>query len=243
MLDERLDAIEEAIRLTEVVEPCPYLNDRVMTLRFCHGLLAGHYYGGLLDRGYRRTGNLLYQPVCRDCQECHVLRVPVDTFRRSKEQRRIWNRGQADFTHVIAKPGYTPEKAGIYRRYLEAQHEPDEAAASEEHFSRFLVETCLGPATFELQLRRAGELVAFGIVDRVENALSSVYFCFDPSVARWSPGTYASLVEIDLAHQWGLAYYYLGYYIPGCRAMNYKTRFRPCEYHKIAEENWVRLAR
>ena len=40
-------------------------------------------YHRFMDAGFRRSGKLVYQPVCRGCRACVPLRVPVATFRRA----------------------------------------------------------------------------------------------------------------------------------------------------------------
>ncbi|MCB1322608.1 MAG: GNAT family N-acetyltransferase, partial [Leptospiraceae bacterium] len=99
----------------------------------------------------------------------------------------------------------------------------------------------LGHNTFELQLYHAGRLVGVAILDQVAEALSAVYFYFDPEVARYSPGTYAILLEIEMAQQRGLRFFYPGYYIPQCAAMNYKARFRPAQWRRVGEGDWQSL--
>lgn len=237
-----LDIVEELCHLGEQTEPCSYLKDRVSTLRFVNGFVAGGFYRGLLDRGYRRSGMHLYRPACSFCQECEVIRVPVPGFRRSKGQRQVWNRGQRFFETLLQPPECTEEKLEVYRRYLAYQHGHVEDAEA-ERYTAFLVESCLGAGTVELQLRVSGRLAGVGLLDRFEDALSTVYFYFDPDFARLSPGVYSALQEIELARQWGLAYYYLGYYIRECPQMNYKDRFQPCELKPPGGTAWRRVAR
>lgn len=221
---------------------CPYLPDREAHLLYLYGDLAGPLYRRLLDNGYRRSGTYLYRPDCPGCNECKVLRVPVAEFRMSKEQRRVWNRGRRVFTIELADPQYSDERAAILRRYLENQHKrAEDAPRTRESYEDFYVHSCLGDQTRELQLHKDGGLVGVGIIDVLDDALSSVNFFFDPSVARYSPGTFSALAEIDLARQWGKEFYYLGYYIAGCRTMNYKARFRPCQI-KDADGEWPREA-
>lgn len=219
--------------------PCPYIPGQESNLLFIDGDLTGDFYRDLLDKGYRRLGRRLYRPDCPTCNECKVIRVPTGTFHRNKEQRRVWNRGKRTFTVALGRPFYTPEKAGLYRRYLRWQHGTLEGSTEETDFESFFVDTCLGDSTLEMRLTRDGDLVGVGILDVLPDALSSVYFYFDPSVARFSPGTYSALVEIDLAIEWGLDYYYLGYYIADCRTMNYKTRFRPCQLKGTDDDAWT----
>jgi len=111
-----------------------------------------------------------------------------------------------------------------------------------QRYNEFLVESCLGGNTFELQILDGGTLIGVGILDRIKDAVSSVYFYFDPGYAHYSPGTYSALREIELAKELGALYYYLGFYIRDCGSMSYKTRFRPCEHKAPAETAWTREA-
>ena len=71
--------------------------------------------------------------------------------------------------------------------------------------------------------------MAVSVVDRLTDALSCVYTCFDPAHARRSLGTYAILHAIDVAHRGALEWLYLGYYVADSRKMRYKTGYRPQE--------------
>ena len=79
--------------------------------------------------------------------------------------------------------------------------------------------------TYRLQ----GRIVAVGIADLAEDALSTVYFFFDTEHQRRGLGTYSILCEIQWARERGLSYYYLGYHVRDCPKMSYKARFRPHE--------------
>lgn len=236
------EEVEDAIHLGDVSDPCPYLPGKTATFRFGNGHLIDGHYQDLLDWGYRRNGRYVYRPVCSQCRECWVLRVPVHEFRRSKSQRRIWNKGQRIFCVKWGAPSFTPEKAALYARYLAFQHKTEEAPMDRERYSSFLVDTCLDYATLEFQYRIGERLVGVGIVDRLEHALSTVYFYFDPDASEYSPGTWSALFELELAAKWGLDYYYLGYFIPECDAMNYKTRFQPAEIKQPDGTRWERVA-
>lgn len=219
---------------------CPYLPDRAASLLFLDGSMGAALYRQLLDVGYRRHGVSMYRPDCGACSECKILRVPVVSFARTREQRRIWNRGTKAFRVSLVEPAYDPAKAELYRRYLEYQHQSEDAI-DEERYCRFFVDTFLGSDTKEIQLHDGRKLVGLGIVDFVADAVSSVYFFFDPDYAKLSPGTYSALVEIELARARRCRYYYLGYYIRDCAAMNYKARFRPNEIKDCDGEAWETL--
>ncbi len=234
------EEVEHAIHLGDVSDPCPYLPGKTATFRFGNGDLIEGHYQELLDWGYRRNGRYVYRPVCATCQECWVLRVPVADFRRSKSQRRVWNKGREVFKVRWGTPTYSPEKADLYARYLAFQHNTKEAPMDEQRYSSFLVDSCLDYSTLEIQYRIEGKLAGVGIVDRLDQALSTVYFYFDPKYAAYSPGTWSALFELDLAARWELDYYYLGYYIPECNAMNYKSRYQPCEIKRPGGTIWQR---
>ncbi len=239
-------ALEELVHLADLPEECPYLSDRVSTLRFADGRLGAVVYRVLLEHGYRRNGNLLYRPVCRGCNACKIIRVPVGEFRRSKEQRRVWNRGKDLFEARICQPGFTVAKARLYARYLASQHDerPNKSDETmERQYRDFLVSSCVGGHTIEMQVYAGEELAGVSIMDRLGDALSAVYFYFAPEFSRYSPGTWSILREIEFAREWGLRYYYLGHYIEACPSMNYKARFRPCEIKAPDDTEWQRYAR
>ena len=74
-----------------------------------------------------------------------------------------------------------------------------------------------------------GTLIGVGICDVCEESLSSVYFYFDPGERKRGLGTFSAMWEIAWAGEAGIPFYYLGYWVRGCGAMEYKANFRPCE--------------
>jgi arginine-tRNA-protein transferase len=179
-----------------------------------------------MEKGFRRSGVLIYQPTCVGCAECRSLRIAVETFRGSASQRRCWKRN-SDLVVCVAKAQATAEKFELYARYVRQRHGREEDATPEA-FIRFLYESPV--ETIEMEYRDgSGKLLGVGICDRADQALSSVYFYFDPSERRRGLGMYGILWEIEHARREKLPYYYLGYWINGCPTMHYKARFGPHE--------------
>ena len=217
---------------------CSYLPGRMSRTRgFLAADMPGDVYHDFMDAGFRRSGRLVYQPVCGGCRACVPLRVPVATFESSKSQRRCWRRN-ADLSVSSAPPEATAEKFELYRRYTTVWHgkadggpaDGADAGADEGRasFESFLYDSPVD--TLEFCYRdAAGRLLAVGICDASSRALSSVYFYFDPAEARRGLGTFGALYEIDAARRLGMSHYYLGYWVAGCGAMRYKASFRPCE--------------
>jgi leucyl-tRNA---protein transferase len=206
---------------------CPYLPGREATLRaFRVQQMPGEVYHQFLDAGFRRTGQIIYQPVCRGCRACMPIRVPVTEFTPNKSLRRC-RRRNADLRVSIAEPSMTDEKVDLYRRYLAGRHNGtgDEQADSLRDFLY-----CWPAEALEFTYRdAAGKLLAVGICDVCPQSLSSVYFFFDPGEPRRGLGNFGALTEIDYAAQSGIPYWYLGYWVKGCRAMEYKADFQPNE--------------
>ena len=68
---------------------CPYLPARQATMRaFVASEMSGEVYYRFMDAGFRRSGDLFYQPICARCRKCTPIRVPVATFAPSASQRR-----------------------------------------------------------------------------------------------------------------------------------------------------------
>jgi arginine-tRNA-protein transferase len=209
---------------------CPYLPRRAARLRaFVAQRIDPNAYHDLMDAGFRRSGRMVYQPVCRGCRACTPIRVPVARFRASKSQRRCARRN-ADVHVAIGAPEPSREKFELYRRYLTQWHGAADAGSRRE-FESFLYDSPVD--TIELTYRAGGPggaLLAVGLCDVcAPRSLSSVYHWFDPREARRGLGTLGALVEIERARALGVEHYYLGYWVQACAAMSYKSSFRPCE--------------
>jgi leucyl-tRNA---protein transferase len=206
--------------------PCPYLPDREATLRaFSVRRLPGSLYHDFLNASFRRSGLVIYQPICEGCRSCVSLRVPVQRFSASKSQRRCRRRNQ-DLVVTVAEPAPTDEKFDLYTRYQSHRHrsKPDARSSFEDFLYRSPVQT------LEFSYRDArGALLSVGICDICPQSLSSVYFYFDPNESRRGLGTYGALCEIDFAAREKISHYYLGYWVKDCGKMAYKADFKPCE--------------
>ncbi|THY73138.1 arginine-tRNA-protein transferase 1 [Aureobasidium pullulans] len=55
-------------------------------------ILSAQVYQDLIDRGWRRSGNLLYKPdVCRSCCPHYTIRLPADSLVARNDQRKALN--------------------------------------------------------------------------------------------------------------------------------------------------------
>ena len=217
-----------SVRLVVTPEhPCSYFGDRTSRTRaFWASGMPGELYHRFMDAGFRRSGKVVYQPVCPACRRCVPLRVPVARFAADKSQRRCWRRNE-DLVVRIEEPRATAEKYELYERYRRDWH-ASEDAHDWDAFVSFLYDSPVD--TMELTYRdAAGKLLGVGICDVCDESLSSVYFYFDPAERKRGLGTFSAMWEIDWAARAGIPHYYLGYWVSGCGAMEYKANFRPCE--------------
>jgi arginyl-tRNA--protein-N-Asp/Glu arginylyltransferase len=222
--------------------PCVYLPEETaqLPLRLPTRRLNRVEFSRRLAEGDRRQGRLLYRPRCPTCRACEPIRIDVNEFRPNRTQRRVFRRGELAFRAEIGEPALTSEKVALYNRHkhvrnLMAREEPMDEAS----YAHFLVETCTD--TFEIRYYRQDQLVGISVTDRGADALSAVYFYFDPSFERLSPGTHSILQQIQLCRRWGLQYLYLGLYVAGCRSMAYKSSYLPHE--RLIAGEWRRFDR
>ena len=232
----------ETVRLFQTLpHPCGYFAERTaqnLVIDPASPHLAQIYDAALL-RGYRRAGSHGYHPHCRHGRACVPARVPVDTFRPDRSQRRCLRRN-ADLELVLEPAAWSDEYFELYRRYLDTRHAGggmDNPAADD--FTRFLY-TPWSPTRF-VALRLHGRLIAVAVTDFASCGLSAVYTFFDPAAGERGLGVYAILRQIELARERQLPHVYLGYWIEAHPKMDYKARFRPLEL--LGGEGWRTLDR
>lgn len=194
-------------------------------------------YARLAHYGFRRSGHHLYRPRCPGCSACVPVRVPVADFRPNRSQRRCLANNR-DLRLECTPFGFDAAQFDLYLRYMAWRHpgstmdDPD----PDHYLACFDSSWCDTEAWSWFDGER---LVAVAIVDRLADALSAVYTMSDPTEARRGLGNYAVLQQMELAHEAGYAWVYLGYWIGACEKMAYKLGYRPLEWFDSG--HWRRL--
>jgi arginine-tRNA-protein transferase len=220
--------VESRLRFYAPQTRCEYLPDRLARLEyeFVDSITAGEY-AGRLQEGWRRFGHVLFRPACRSCRMCQSLRIPVAAFRPRRTQRRVWNTNAHAVEITIGTPTATAEKLALYERFHQFQHEAKGWPLPEgDGLDAFVTNPF---PTEEWCYHVDGRLVAVGYVDVLPEGLSAIYFFYDPKARHRSLGTFNVLSIVDAARARGLMWVYLGYYVQGCRSVEYKARFIPNE--------------
>lgn len=207
------------------LHPCPYLPDRQARERaFLADRVDPEVYHELMDRGFRRSGDLFYAPDCPGCRQCVPLRVPVATFLPSRSQRRVLQRNR-DVRASVRRPEFTPATWQLYQRYLQHQHgrpaDHDTEASLQAHLYASVVDTV------EVLYQLGDRTVAISLLDVCSRSVSAVYHFFDPDCEARSLGVFSVLHEIEWTRTQGVPHYYLGYWIEGAKTMQYKANYRP----------------
>ncbi len=206
---------------------CPYLPDRLaLQYGFATEALDADLYHALMERGFRRSGQIFYSMDCPSCHACVPLRVPVATFRRSKSQRRTARNNQ-DVRVEFAAPQFRTESYELYCRYLRHQHPDTPQDESETSFRDMLY----GEVVDSLEARYfVGEqLIGVSLLDITPQSLSAVYHFFEPELRERRIGVFSVLAEIEHARQLQIPHYHLGFWVKNAKTMDYKSDYGPNE--------------
>ncbi len=208
---------------------CSYLPTRQATTLFMDPTVAleQELCSDLAEAGFRRSGVHIYRPDCAQCQACVPIRVAVNTFVLRRTQRKTWNRNA--LLQVSKVPvHFQDEHYQLYQDYIsQCHHDGDMYPASAEQYIAFLVDAAEFTSFYEF--REHGQLLAVSVVDHLQNSLSAVYTFYHPDYPQRSLGRYCILWLIAETRRLGLPYLHLGYWVHGCRKMNYKLEYRPAQ--------------
>ena len=188
----------------------------------------------LSKQGFRRSQNVLYRPSCAECAACMSARINVATFTPTRSQKRVARRaGHLD--RRATSPWATEEQYALFRQYLDGRHATGGMADMDMfEFAAMVEETPIRSRLIEYT--HDDHLFAVCLTDILDDGLSMVYSFFDPEMERLSLGTYLILDHIQIAHDLGLPYVYLGYWVPGSPKMGYKANFSGLEVYR--EGKW-----
>lgn len=211
--------------------PCPYLEARDWRIsEFSVNRLAPAIYETLLVDGFRRSGSTFYKNRCQSCSRCIPIRLDAQNFENSKTLRRL-ARLNADVELKLTLPDFSQERYELYIRYKKERHSsPEDRPDSPASYSAFLLSSPLASTMITEYRLPDGRLAATGYIDILPDGISSVYFAFEPELAKRSLGLWSVSRELELARSLGKRWYYLGFWVPGSRKMDYKARFKPFEY-------------
>lgn len=215
---------------------CSYLAQRNAQFAYIHPdfPLDTSLYSHLIAQGFRRSGSHVYQPNCTSCKKCIPVRLSVNDFQPSRQQRRTL-KNNADMQVTIKPALFEQAHFDLYLLYQQSRHaDSNMASASKHDYINFLSsEWC---NTLFIEFNCVGELAGIAVIDQLDNAFSAVYTFFDPKFSKRSLGVYAVLWQIEYAKSQNLNWLYLGYWIAECQKMSYKINYQPLQ--GLIEQDW-----
>ena len=162
--------------------------------------------------------------------------VPVDSragchLSTGPQPARTWAANEGQVELAIGEPKATRDKLDLYDRFHLFQHGHKGWSVHGPTTANDYIESFVDHPfpTEEWCYFRDGRLIGVGYVDALPAGLSAIYFFYDPAERDHSPGTFNVLSILRRRPLHHLPHVYLGYYVEGCRSLEYKARFRPNE--------------
>jgi len=222
------ERLERTLIFTTPLTKCEYLPDRLCQLRYevNPALQPGAYMERLRD-GWRRFGLAMFRPDCPSCSMCQSLRIPVEGFQPTRSQRRVWKKNHGVVRLRIGTPTFSAERRELWKKFHRHGQQVKGWPAETGNTPGLILQT---PFAIEEWTYYVGdELAAVGYVDALPQGLSAIYFYWHPDHQSRSLGTFNVLTLLAAARERNVDHVYLGYYVKGCRSLEYKARFAPSE--------------
>jgi len=218
---------------------CGYYNDRQTAnlIPDPQMVMDKGLYSLLLSKGFRRSGEFVYRPYCKECSACVPCRINIQQFKASRNQRRCLKSNKDLTTHIVDAK-FTEEYFLLYSHYLNIRHnESNMAEPTPDDFRNFLLNNWNTSIFIESRLN--DKLLCVAVVDFLAVGPSAVYTFFNPDEHKRSLGTFAILQQIWLARLYQNSHLYLGYWIDKHPKMAYKRNFSALEV--FLQDQWQEL--
>jgi arginine-tRNA-protein transferase len=213
----------------ELEDSCSYLSNKLSKTEYklvenCSRKELSEF----LEHGYRRFGKILFRPICKDCCECQSIKIDIANFSFTKSKRRIIKKASHIKTH-IQKPLLSQEHLNLYEKYHLFMKEKKEWEYKKTTFSHYYNSFVEGANDYAYEILYLDEekLIGVDLIDIVDNALSSIYFYYDPDYSKYSLGKLSMYNQILIAKENNLKWVYLGYYVKECPSLSYKAEYKP----------------
>lgn len=207
---------------------CHLLPDQMWQLEYHFApQLTPDEYMYLMEHGWRRFGMVLFRPRCASCVACQPIRVPVTTFKPSRTQRRV-HKANVGTELRVARPIIDEQRIDLFHRH-HAHHAATKGWPEvDSDITNQILHITQGPFPIEeWSYHRDGKIVAISYIDNLRDAYSGIYFYHDPDYRHLSLGNWICLSMIARAAENKVPFVYYGYYVAGCRSMEYKGKFMP----------------
>lgn len=221
----------QILEFQEEDKPCSYFDDRLCDIKYRYMEYCSiAEQEAMLERGWRRFGNMHFVPICKNCNECRTIRIDVENFKFSKSQKRVFKINKDTKVH-IQKPTLTLEHIDLFNKYHSVMEDKKLWERNVIDIDEYQNSYVNGAHDFgkEILYFRDSKLVAVALVDVMPNAISAVYCYYDHEYEEFSLGQFSILLQIHIAKELKIPYIYLGYWIKEHFSMGYKEKYKPFE--------------
>ncbi|MEA3354560.1 MAG: arginyltransferase [Campylobacterota bacterium] len=221
----------QILEFLEEDKPCSYFDDKICDIQYRYmEYCSSQEQYDMLDRGWRRFGNMHFVPVCKECNSCVTMRIDVEKFKFTKSHKRLFKKNE-DIQVYVQKPTVTMEHIELFNKYHAHMKEKKQWHENIIDVQEYHNSYVNGAHDFgkEILYFKDDKLIAVALSDMMPQALSAVYCYYDHDYDEYSLGKYSILAQISLAKQNKVPYLYLGYWIKDHFSMGYKEAYKPFE--------------
>ena len=221
----------QVLEFLEEAKECSYFDDKICDIRYKYmEQCSSEEQLNMLERGWRRFGNMHFVPECKTCDECKTIRIDVAKFQFSKNQKRVLNKNK-DTEVYVQKPTVTYEHIDLFNKYHEFMTQKkswNENIIDVQEYNNSYVNGAHNYGK-EILYFRDDKLIGVALSDMLKGGMSAVYCYYDHDYESLSIGQFSILAQISIAKQNKIPYLYLGYWIKDHFSMGYKERYKPFE--------------
>jgi arginine-tRNA-protein transferase len=219
----------QILEFIEEDKQCSYFDEKLCDIKYKYmEYCTLQEQSKMLQRGWRRFGNMHFVPVCKNCDECKTIRIDVKNFNFTKSQKRVLKKN-TNTNVYLRKPSVTLEHIDLFNKYHKYMQEKkgwkENTIDPDEYYNSYVA----GAHDYgkELLYFIDDKLVAVALCDIMPDGLSAVYCYYDHDYEHLSLGQFSILAQFSIAKQSNIPYIYLGYWIKDHLSMGYKERYKP----------------
>jgi arginine-tRNA-protein transferase len=215
---------------------CGYINgqDAQSLVATPYKNINGQNYNSLISRGFRRSGQYVYKPNCKNCSACIPIRILASSYIVSRSQKRL-KKYLNKLSVKVLPLTFNEEHYNLYVDYQNNRHRNNSENEDDiADYNDFLIKSNVNSKLVEFRLNNQLKMVT--IIDIINDGISAVYTFYDCNDQKLSLGTMSIIWLLNLCAKENLSFLYLGYWIYESQKMKYKTNFKP--YELMIEGVW-----
>ena len=182
----------------------------------------------LSKSGFRRSYDHMYIPQCENCNLCISSRINYKKFNYTKSTLRNLKINEDLFLSFNTK-NFEEQRFKLFINYCSEKHNDGQMQLMKiKEFENFFHKNDNDTIVMDL-IDSTRKLYGSILLDILDDGYSAVYSFYDPSLKKRGLGKNLILRSLDLLKINKKNHLYLGYWVKGCKKMNYKSSFKGIE--------------